>query len=117
MLQLTELLKELDLADITEAEGLASPTPDPLWALAMPADRSFDRWHLATQKAKPLGYLPVGVGSTADLNHLKAHLDQVHYWEPSTNIRLATQLNLKNWFSERHQDLEEDNEGNFPRGD
>ncbi|BDM80994.1 DUF4253 domain-containing protein [Acaryochloris marina] len=116
MLQVTELLKGLELSDITEVERLVSPTPDPLWALAMPADRSFDRWHLATQKAKRFGYLPVGVGSTDDLNYLQAHLDNNNSWDSSENIRLATQLNLKNWFSERHQDLEEDNEGSFPRG-
>lgn len=111
-----ELLESLSLEsneriELPQLEGVA-----PLCAIAMPEERSFDRWQEANAKASEFGYVAIGIGSKHSLDRLIDHVECVDWWNLSQATEVATSLDLQKWFAERESDIVED-AGELPWGE
>jgi hypothetical protein len=114
MLNLAELLHELHLDGLVAISMQSPPNVGPIWAVQMPADRSFDRWASAAARARTLGYSALGSGDRTSVDHVQESMLLADSWDPRTAIQASIALNISEWFASRRAEIEEDSE--LPRG-
>ncbi len=98
-----ELDTIISLLDLPETDAVALPlipTVASIYAVAMPEERSFDRWFEADKKARGFGYIALGLGDDNALNGLQQHLSQIDSWDVLAERRLAEDVDVEDWFNQ-----------------
>jgi len=110
-----QLIQALDLQSLATVTLPPVAGVEPMCAVAMPEERSFDRWQETDARARELGYVAFGIGSKEHLNGIQEHLECVESWDISDAIQVAKSFDLNAWFACREKELVED-AGELPIG-
>lgn len=114
-ISMDELVAELSLqsherVDFPQLRGIG-----PLCAVAMPEERSFDRWQASNQGAREFGYAAIGIGSRDAVDRLQEQVEIYKDFDPGDGLDRVKCFDVEGWLRDR--ELELSDYGELPVGD
>ena len=109
------LLTSLSLADQENRQIPSPPGIKPIYAVAMPEERSFDRWQESDRKAREFGYRAIGIGSEDSLERLMESSEFAEAVNTEEARKAVRDFDLPKWLGEREKELELEG-GEIPHG-